>query len=185
MAGPARGSNGPTTTPPDSSSVLNAVRSHHLFEASLGNYPARKDGITSEYLSLNFGHLWNRSPRSGLGYTLTVQASEDVRYSVFGRGRLALASELMLDVSPGVWLSGRGLFDQDFSHWGGSLTVGLLWGGLLGVEAGVDAGKPADLPERWDWKLGVRTADQLSAAMLGGLLIVGILYATAISSPNY
>jgi len=156
-----------------------------LSEITTGKVLRQHPHLEDNYLTLELGYLRSRGERTAIGFSGSVTWSEDQRYGLHAHYRRWLSPSFSLDLSPGVWASGRSMFDNQFDHIGFSARADLMWEETFGIGVEMDSGKPFRQESGTQWKTGLRAGGYASIVAAGALAFFAIVYAIAVSDPNY
>jgi hypothetical protein len=158
-----------------------------LSEVTAGRNLDQERGLEDNYLTVELGFMRSLSHYSAWGISASSTWSEDQRYGLHGHYRrwLGRSRHFSLDLSPGVWASGESMFDNQLDHLGVSARAGLMWEETLGIGVEYDTGERYQQASGPEWKTALRAGGYASFVAAGFLALIGILYAIAVSDPNY
>jgi hypothetical protein len=140
--------------------------------------------LDDNFSAIELGYMVNRGRHDAVGASLSLMGTGEARLGLNGRYRRWLTRELALDLVPGVWVKGSSVDVIDFGEAGVSGRFGLMYRDMLGVSAGIDAGKPVPGSRDVEWRGGVRlgsyaaTAGLIYAVLVAGLYVVVLINAS-------
>jgi hypothetical protein len=156
-----------------------------LTEVTYGKRLHQESGLADDYLMLELGYMKSLGGKAAWGISASNTWSEDQRYGLHAHYRRWLNPHFSLDLSPGVWASGESMFDNRFDHLGVSARADLMWEETFGVGVEMDSGNPVGQRAGTEWKTAFRAGGYASVVAAGALALFAVMYAIAVSDPNY